>query len=292
MNFSGVRHSLTYGAYSLRTIHEQIMKTETVNGVRLAFVDQGSGTPVLLVHGFPLDHSMWNAQIDALARDYRVIAVDLRGFGQSEAGDEKVTMEQFADDMAGLLDALSIEDQVVFAGLSMGGYVAWQFWRKYASRVKAMILCDTRAVADTPEVAAGRLEMADRVLAEGPEPLVETMMPKLFGLPTVYGRPEVVRSLREVMLSSDRHAVAAAARGMAERPDVTPMLGEIDCPSLVIVGRLDAISTAEEMRSIAEAIPQASFVEIVDSGHMTTIERPAAVNVAMRDFLGKIGASR
>ena len=268
------------------------MKIETVNGVRLAFVDRGSGTPVLLVHGFPLDHSMWNAQIDALARDYRVIAVDLRGFGHSQAGDEKVTMEQYADDAAGLLDALSIKDQVVFAGLSMGGYVAWQFWRKYPSRVKGLILCDTRAVADTPEMAAGRLEMADRVLAEGPEPLVEMMMPKLFGQPTVQSRPEVIESLRGVMLTGDRRAIAAAARGMAERPDVTAMLGEIDCPSLVIVGELDAISTVDEMRSIAEALPQARYVEIADSGHMTSIEKPAEVNAAMLDFLGEIGAGK
>lgn len=268
------------------------MKTEIVNGVRLAFVDRGSGTPVVLVHGFPLDHSMWNAQIDALARDYRVIAVDLRGFGQSEAGDETVTIQQYADDTAGLLDALSIEDQVVFAGLSMGGYVGWQFWRKYPSRVKGLILCDTRAVADTPEMAAGRLEMADRVLAEGPEPLVETMLPKLFGQPTVQNRPEVVESLRGVMLSTDRRAIAAAARGMAQRPDVTTMLGRIDCPSLVIVGRLDAISTPEEMRSIADAIPPARYVEIADSGHMTTMEKPAEVNAAMLDFLGRIATGR
>jgi 3-oxoadipate enol-lactonase len=264
------------------------MKTKTINGVRLAFVDQGSGTPILLVHGFPLDHSMWNAQIEALARDYRVIAVDLRGFGQSQAGDEKVTMEQYADDLAGLLDALAIEDQVVFAGLSMGGYVAWQFWRKYPSRVKGLILCDTRAVADTPEMAAGRLEMAERILDQGPLPLVEIMIPKLFAQSTVENRPDVVETLRGVMLSTDRRAVAAAARGMAQRPDVTPMLGEIDCPSLVIVGQHDAISTAEEMRSIADAIPQASYVEIADSGHMTTIEKPAEVNAAMLDFVGKL----
>ena len=268
------------------------MKTETVNGVRLAFVDQGSGMPVLLVHGFPLDHSMWNAQIDALARDYRVIAVDLRGFGRSEAGDEEVTMEEYADDMAGLLDALSIQDRVVFAGLSMGGYVAWQFWRRYQSRVKALILCDTRAAADTPEIAAGRLKMAEHVLAAGPRLLTEAMLPKLFARSTVENRPEVVESLREVMLSSDRRAIAAAARGMAQRPDVTAMLGEINCPSLVIVGRLDAITTAEEMRSVADAMPLASYVEIADSGHMTTMEKPAEVNAAMLDFLGKIATGR
>jgi pimeloyl-ACP methyl ester carboxylesterase len=199
-------------------------------------------------------------------------------------------MGQFADDVAGLLEALSIRDQVVFAGLSMGGYVAWQFWRKYPARVKGLILCDTRAQADTPETAAGRLEMAERVLAEGPEPLVETMMPKLFGRPTVESRPEVVEALRGVMLSSDRRAVAAAARGMAQRPDVTTMLPGIDCPSLVIVGRLDAISTPQEMRAIADAIPRARYVEIADSGHMTTIEKPVEVNAAMLDFLGQIGA--
>ncbi len=264
------------------------MKTRTVNGVELAFVDRGTGPPVMLVHGFPLDHTMWDAQIEALSPACRVIAPDLRGFGRSGVTDAVVTMQRFADDLAALLEALEVDEPIVLCGLSMGGYVAFQFWQRYRLRLRGLVLCDTRAVADTPEMAAGRLEMADRVLREGPAPLVEAMMPKLFAKAAVEERPEVVRCLRRVMTSNDPKGIAAAGRGMAQRPDVTATLGEIDCPTLVLVGELDAISTAEEMRRIARAIPGARFVEIAGCGHMSTMEKPAEVSAALLEFLGQL----
>ena len=262
------------------------MKTQIVNGIELAFVDQGAGTPVVLLHGFPLDHSMWNAQIDALSENYRVIVPDLRGFGRSGASDGTVTMQQFADDLASLLDGLEIDQPVVLCGLSMGGYVALQFWQKYRSRLRGLILCDTRAVCDTPETAAARREMAERVLREGPAPLVEGMVPKLFARTTAQEQPEMVDSLRRIMMDSNPRAIAAAARGMAQRPEMVSRLAEIDCPTLVIVGAQDAISTPDEMRAIARAIPNTRFVEIAGCGHMSPMERPAEVSAAMLEFLG------
>ncbi|MHC4180416.1 MAG: alpha/beta fold hydrolase [Planctomycetota bacterium] len=264
------------------------MKTQTVNGVELAFVDQGAGTPVVLVHGFPLDHTMWGDQIGALSEDYRVIAPDLRGFGRSGGTDGTVTMQQLADDLAALLDGLELGQPVVLCGLSMGGYVAFQFWHHHGSRLAGLILCDTRAVTDTPEMAAARLEMAERVLREGPAPLVEGMMPKLFARATAKDRPELVDSLRRVMMDIDPGAIAAVARGMAQRPDMVSRLGEIDCPALVIVGEQDAISTPDEMREIARAMPHARFVEIAGSGHMSPMERPSEVSAAMLEFLGGV----
>ena len=261
------------------------MKTQTVNAVELAFVDQGAGSPVVLLHGFPLDHRMWNAQIDALSERHRVIAPDLRGFGRSGVTDGPVSMEQFADDLAALLDALEVSERITLCGLSMGGYVAFQFWKRYNSRLRGLILCDTRAAGDTPEMAAARHEMADRVLREGPAPLVEGMMPKLFAEATLEYRPEVIDSVHRVMMRTDPKAIAAAARGMAQRPDVSRMLAKIDCPTLVIVGELDAISTVDEMRAIAEAVPGAQFVEIAGSGHMSPLEKPAEVSAAMLEFL-------
>jgi 3-oxoadipate enol-lactonase len=267
------------------------MKTLTVNGIELATVDQGSGPPLVLVHGFPLDHTMWDAQVEALSGRYRVIAPDLRGFGQSGVTDGKVTMRQFAADVAALLDALDVEGPVVFCGLSMGGYVGWQFWVNHTHRVRGLILCDTRAAADTPEVAAERLKMADRVLGEGPGPLVQMMMPRLFAQGTGAQRPDVVESLRRVMESTDPRSIAAAGRGMAERPDATSMLGQIGCPCLVLVGQLDAISPPHEMQSIAQAIPGARFVQIAGAGHMSPMEMPAEVSRAMADFLGELDGS-
>ncbi|HYW81582.1 MAG TPA: alpha/beta fold hydrolase [Thermoguttaceae bacterium] len=270
------------------------MKTVLVDGIELSLVDRGSGPPVVLVHGFPLDHTMWDAQIDALATSYRVIAPDLRGFGRSrlDAGvlrpGATITIERFADDLAEMLDALDIDEPVTLCGLSMGGYIAMEFYRKYRSRLGKLALLDTRSENDTPEMAAGRREMAERVLCEGPEPLVDGMTPRLFAEATVVDRPEIVEQLRRVMLGNRPNAIAAALLGMAERANMTAMLGTIDCPTLVLVGELDAISTAEEMRSIADEVPNCRFEKIAGSGHMSTMEKPAEVNAILLDFLAEV----
>jgi len=264
------------------------MKTCTVNGIKLAFVDQGSGTVVLFVHGFPLDHSMWNGQIDMLSVRHRVIAPDLRGFGQSGVTESVVTMEQFADDLAALLDFLTIRQPVVLCGLSMGGYIAFEFWRKYAARLQGLILCDTRAANDTAEVAAGRLATAEKVLREGPRFIAETMIPKLFSPSTQQKRPDLLGSIRKVMDSTDPRGIAATARGMAQRANFTRDLLNIRCPALVLVGENDAISPVAEMEAIARAIPNARFTIIHDAGHLSPLEQPDAVNGAIESFLQEI----
>jgi 3-oxoadipate enol-lactonase len=263
------------------------MKKLDINGIELATVDQGSGTVLLLVHGFPFDHTMWDEQIGPLSQGCRVVAPDLRGFGQSGVTEGKVTMEQFADDLAALLDALEVAEPVVFCGLSMGGYVAWQFWRKYAQRVRGLILCDTRAAADTPEAAKGRLSTAERVLREGPDVLLETMIPKLFAESTRKSNPRVVESVRRVVLATSVQGIAAAARGMAERPPMTGMLGRIECPTLVLVGELDVISPPDEMRCLAEAIRGARLVQIAGGAHLAPLENPRQANAAILAFLSE-----
>jgi 3-oxoadipate enol-lactonase len=164
-----------------------------VADVELNVVERGRGIPLLLVHGFPLDHTMWSGQIDALSDACRVIAPDLRGFGASDVTTGTVTMERLADDLAGLLDALEIAEPVALCGLSMGGYVAWQFWQRHRSRLARLILCDTRAAADPPETAHVRRESAERVLTDGPGFLADGMIDKLFapktGLAPGHGRP-------------------------------------------------------------------------------------------------------
>jgi pimeloyl-ACP methyl ester carboxylesterase len=260
--------------------------------VELAYLDRGTGLPILLVHGFPLDHTMWSAQINALADRWRVIAPDLRGFGQSSLGDADpelgISMERYADDLAELLDALAIRDPVVLAGFSMGGYVAWQFVRKHAPRLRALIQCDTRAVADTDEAKAGRLKMAENVAEWGSGRVAEMMGPKLLAGRTFESKPEVVHAVRGVVERTLPAAIAAAQRGMAARPDVTSLLPKINVPSLLIAGAEDAISPPSEMRSIAAAIPHAEFVEIPAAGHMTTMENPTAVNEAFMAFLNAL----
>jgi len=257
----------------------------SVKGIELNVVERGAGVPLVLVHGFPLDHSMWQGQIDAIADVCRVIAPDLRGFGASTVTSGTVTMQQFADDVAGLLDALRISGPVVFCGLSMGGYVAWQFALRHRARLAKLILCDTRAVADTPEAAAGRRKTAESVLAEGAKVVAEAMLPKLFAPDTQQTQPQVVEATRQVILRTDPRGIAAALLGMAERPDVSSRLREIDVPALVLCGQHDGIAPPAEMRQIAGTLPHAQYVEIPAAGHMAPLEQPAAVNVALRKFL-------
>ena len=200
------------------------MPSVSINDIALSYHDSGRGVPLLLVHGFPFDHTMWRGQIAGLSDRYRSIAPDLRGFGESGVTEGLVTMEQMADDLAAFLDELAIRELIVLCGLSMGGYIAFEFWRKYALKLKAMILCDTRAAADKSEVAENRLTMADRVLREGPRPLVDSMLPKLFSPRTCADRPRLVEEMESVMLRTDPRGIAAAARGMAERRDFTAEL--------------------------------------------------------------------
>jgi pimeloyl-ACP methyl ester carboxylesterase len=261
------------------------MKRVNVNGVELATVDEGRGVPVLLVHGFPLDHAMWQGQIDALKRDFRVIAPDLRGFGASSVTEGTVTMEQFADDLSGLLDQLKVAEPVVYCGLSMGGYIAFEFWRKYRQRVRGLVLCDTKAEADTAEAAQARLTMADKVLKEGPAVAADAMLPKLLAKVTAETRPGIAEGLRQTILNTSPQGIAAAQRGMAERRDSKKLLATIDVPTLVIVGKEDQITTVEQMRTIAAATRVSAPVEVPDAGHMSPLENPAAVNAELMAFL-------
>lgn len=268
------------------------MKQVAVRGIEWNVWDEGTGETLLLVHGFPLDHAMWAGQLEAFSTCYRVIAPDLRGFGGSQASDESVSMEQFADDLAELLAALEINEPVAFCGLSMGGYIALQFVKKHADRLKALVLCDTRAAADSAEAANNRLNMAQRVLTEGAEVAAQAMAPRLFGKQTTQQRPELVESVHRVMLSTAPVAIAAAQRGMAARPEMTDYLPQIGVPTLVVVGEEDPISPVAEMRQIAESIPGAQFAIVPAAGHMAPLENPAAFNAELEKFLASTTESR
>jgi len=259
--------------------------------VNLHVVDRGSGPVLLLLHGFPLDHTMWNAQIEALSATHRVIAPDLRGFGRSSVTRGTVTMSMMADDLAGLLDAIGVDEPVCLCGLSMGGYVAWEMLRHHADRVGSLVLCDTRAVADTEEAVTGRMAMAARVLTDGTTPVVEAMLPKLFSPATEERCPELVDTVKRTIFFTSPVAIAAAQQGMARRTDATFLFNQITVPTLVVVGEHDSISTVDEMRGIAQQIPGARLVIVPDAGHLSPLENPAAVSAALKDFLGEAGQS-
>jgi pimeloyl-ACP methyl ester carboxylesterase len=199
-------------------------------------------------------------------------------------------MEQMAVRLAALLDALGITEPIVLCGLSMGGYIAFEFWRNYPQRLRALILCDTRAAPDTLEAARGRHETADKLLGEGTTPLADAMLPRLFARATLESS-NVAAIERQRILSARPEGLAAALRGMAARRDFRGELAKIKLPTLIVVGQDDAISTVDEMRSMAQAIAGAEFVIIPRAGHLPPLENPEAFDEALEQFLTRVERS-
>jgi 3-oxoadipate enol-lactonase len=261
-----------------------------VNGIRLAYSDTGSGRPVvLLVHGFPLNRSMWEPQLGALRERARVIVPDLRGFGASEAGPPgPLSMDQHADDLAGLLDHLGMQDPVVYCGLSMGGYIAFSFWKRHRQRVAAFVLADTRATPDQPEERRNRLSMADEVERTGrPQAAIDLMLPRLFA-PSLWQGAPAREMLRALIASTPPRTIADGARGLAARPDSLDGLPSIDVPTLLIVGEHDLITPPAEAQLMLERLPNARLEIVPQAGHMANFENPDAFNEALARFVTSV----
>jgi pimeloyl-ACP methyl ester carboxylesterase len=259
-----------------------------VPGGALQFREAGQADSeriILLLHGFPLDARMWAPQLEAPPQGWRVIAPDLPGFGSSPAGpDDTLTMDAAADAVAALAADLGLR-RVVVAGLSMGGYVAFALQRRHPALFRALVLCDTRAGADSEEVRRGRLQAAARVVRDGTDEFIDGLVPKLFSPRTVAGRPQLVAAVRDMMAEATPSAVAAALLGMAARPDASGQLREVSVPALVVVGEDDSISPVTEVQLLARAIPGASLEIINDAGHLPNLENPAAFNSSLARFL-------
>jgi pimeloyl-ACP methyl ester carboxylesterase len=255
-----------------------------------SFVRQlpGKSPSVLLVHGFPLSGDMWQPLAMALSPRWRVILPDLPGFGKSGCPAEQITMEEYADGLATMLDGLGESEPVVFCGLSMGGYIGWQFALRHRDRLKALIMCDTRAVADTEAGAAARRAMAAEVKAKGLQFVADAMLPKLLAAGIETRRPDVFQRVQGMILATSRTGVAAAQRGMALRPNVVENLPQIDVPTLILVGEHDALATPDEMRGIAEKIPGSKFVVISGAAHIPPLENATDTNQAVIEFLSNL----
>lgn len=259
-----------------------------VDDLHMHVIEAGQGQPLVFLHGFPLDHSMWEHQLHAFRNSYRVLIPDQRGFGRTPLGDRPATISQFATDVGGLLDAAGVSTPIVLCGLSMGGYVALAFAQRYPERLRGLILCDSRAACDTPENAANRLKLAERVLTEGPAAVAEAMLPRLFSPTTFERQPHIVDAMRSVILGCSSRGIAHGLRALASRPDATTWLPEIHTPTLLIVGEQDIISPPAEMQGMAAALPRGRCEVIPHAGHMAPLEQPTAVNAVMREFLEQL----
>jgi pimeloyl-ACP methyl ester carboxylesterase len=252
----------------------------------LAYADQGPGPVVVLLHGFPLSGAMWQEQLSGIGSIYRVIAPDLRGHGESPVPEGIYTMDAMADDVVELLETLEISGPVVIGGLSMGGYVALSIAARYPTRVRALMLMDTRAGADTPEAAQGREATAKAVVAaDSAQPVVDAMLPRLFCKMTLEQRPERVEPMKAVMEKMSPQGIAGALRGMAVRPDRRGELPKIAVPTLVLVGEEDVITPPSEAKAMVAAIPHARLEVVPEGGHLAPYENPSVANAAILRFL-------
>ena len=255
-----------------------------VDDIQMAYTDAGMGRPVVLIHGYPFNRSLWNEQVAALSNSYRVIAPDLRGFGETDAAEGPATMNRMAQDVARLLDQLEITRAVV-GGLSMGGYVAIAFYKQFPSRVRALVLADTRAEADTEEAKQTRAQQAEKALAEGMAGIADAMLPKLLRPETVSKRPEIVKRVRDMILKTKPEGAASALHGMAQREDQTGLLSKISVPAMILVGAEDAITPVADSEKMHGAIAGSRLVVSENAGHVSNLERTEQFNEALLSFL-------
>lgn len=258
-----------------------------VNGTELHYVDVGdSKDVVLLLHAFPLHGGMWARQIAALEKKHRVIAPDYRGLGKSERPPESSTMEILAQDVRALLAHIRVERAAV-AGLSMGGYLAFELFRQAPGLFRGLALCDTRAGADTDEGRENREKFARTAIEKGLTWVADEMTPKLL---RPQPDPAAVKEVRTLIAGGTPAGVAAAQRGMAARPDSTPTLAQIGCPTLVVVGEEDGLTPVAESEKMAAAVKGAKLVRIPKAGHLPNIENPEPFNRALAEFFAGLEA--
>lgn len=269
------------------------MKTH-LSDIEMFYDERGAGQPVLFIHGYPLSRQMWQPQLDDLSEAARIITPDLRGYGETESGPydlnnpAPISMEQFADDCAALLNTLGIQQKVMVCGLSMGGYVALAFYRKYPQRVAGLVLTATRAGADSPEGKAGREKAAALAKEQGITPIARAMLLKLLAPANLEARPELAAKLMQIMHSASIPGAMGALLGMRDRPDSTALLPQMTCPALVIHGAEDQIIPVTEAEVMQRLIPGARLEVLPGAGHLPNLEQPAKFNVLFRDFLGSI----
>lgn len=248
--------------------------------VDLHYEESGQGIPLVLVHGYPLDHTIWDDVTRHLGGGIRVIRPDLRGYGQSPVTDGVYSMSLLANDLLGLLDQLGL-GKVVLAGHSMGGYVCLAFARAYPARLAGLGLVTTQALADPPERREGRLQQALEVERRGTIAAVEA------GLAKYSPDPAVLEKTREIMLRCDPRAVAGSLRGMAERPDLSGLLPELNLPALVIAGEVDALIPASRSEEMANLLPDGRLVVVKGGGHMAMMESPRVVAGALQELVNR-----
>jgi pimeloyl-ACP methyl ester carboxylesterase len=258
----------------------------TLHQIALGYDDQGDGPPMVFLHGFPHDRTLWAHQRTALASRARCIVPDLRGFGES-AQRAPYTMDQYADDVIALLDWLEVDDAFV-CGLSMGGYVAMAMWRRHPERIRGLVLCDTRATADTDAARATRDEMIALVQTSGAEAIAAKQLPGMVGKSSRAERPAIDATMMAMMSRQSVAGIVGGLGALRDRPDSQSTLASITVPTLVVVGEEDVLTPVRDAQAMIDLLPPAAtprLERIAGAGHVSCLERPAAVNFVLAEFL-------
>jgi len=263
------------------------MKIE-VGNTQLNVEDRGSGSVLLLIHGFPLNLEMWRPQIEDLSNHKRVIAVDLRGHGHSPPTPGSYSMDVLADDCAAVLAALRVEDPVTVCGLSMGGYVSFALFRRHPQLISALILSATRPGSDSDLAKANREKAIAETKQHGSQPVLDKMLKILLAPDTYESKPELVKNLAEIIALTSTKGILSALAGMKDRLDSTMLLGQINIPTLVIHGAQDQIITLNESESMASGVKNSRLEIIPVAGHLPNLEQPEMFNSIVSDFLASI----
>ena len=264
------------------------MTSILLNGITVGYDEVGTGDDVLLlVHGTPFNRSMWRPQLAAAPAGWRLIAPDLRGYGESTVVPGKTTFDVFAADLAALLDHIGI-DRAALGGLSMGGQIVMEFARQYPDRVRGLLLAATFAQTDTDEGKRRRNAMADRLIEEGMRPYAEEVLPKMLAPRSIAAMPAVAEHVTAMMRDTDPQGAAAALRGRSERPSYEETLARLDVPAVIIVGSEDAFTTRQDAERMRDLASDSELVWLEGIGHMPNLENPDAFNLALIRFLDRV----
>ena len=261
------------------------MQLQLSSETQISYDNAGAGQPLVLLHAFPLSHQMWSDQIREFAPDYQVIAPDARGFGETSAFDAEPSLQTVAQDVGALLDKLNVTQPIILCGLSMGGYAALEFARQFPQRLAGLILCDTRADADSDEARKARDEMIEFAQSHSGEEVAEKMLPKLLGQTTRAHNLAVAMRVRELAAPLTGHNAAAMLAALRNRRDSSEFLSEIKVPTLVVGGEEDAICAPEIMTQMAAQIADARHETIREAGHLSNLEAPGSFNAILREWL-------
>lgn len=250
------------------------------------YVDQGQreAVPLVLLHAFPLNHTMWNPQIQVLSAKYRVISYDIRGHGESDAGDGQYTIELFVDDLMALLDQLQI-DKTIVCGLSMGGYIALRALERHPERFSKLVLCDTRSEADSDESKLKRAAALKLLKEKGIPFFAEEFVKSALAPETFKTNPGIVQTVKEIILKNAPLGIAGTLLALASRTDTTASLKQIKIPTLILVGELDQITPPSSAHAMKEKIPHAQMHVMKQAGHLSNLENPVEFNRRIAAFL-------